>query len=355
MQIRKMFDNKLVLISFKGKFMQPLQQVGKINANVDAENLREFIENAAVSTNPINRSRKAAFRKFAAENVVHQLALNQDKASEVDIVDVLCKYKGPFPVLEAAKANDLLAVKILLTNGAKPMQALEGAIQGKSLSLLKYLVEEVKVPISSLRGIRNSPYYGVLYQSIGWWEGFDYFISKGAVIPQDLLADVLYDPITPLRMGYRTDPFSIDDMRQLIKRGARGRLHPLNLGLHFGSGNSTLFSECFDSEKRIEIINIYVELGYSSQLHLDERYYILGSSGPGRDLPDWALDKGNITTPLWSSLFRQDLALTEALLKAGANPNVISPSNNQSSPLLFAREQGNRELIALLLKYGAKP
>jgi ankyrin repeat protein len=62
-------------------------------------------------------------------------------------------------------------------------------------------------------------------------------------------------------------------------------------------------------------------------------------------------------TPLIAAILKKDVGLVEALLKAGANPTDerfcgIVPL---PSPLELAIRLENREIIALLIKYGAKP
>jgi ankyrin repeat protein len=57
------------------------------------------------------------------------------------------------------------------------------------------------------------------------------------------------------------------------------------------------------------------------------------------------------TTPLIMATRQADLAMVSALLKAGANPNVVGEG---SCPLTMALRAKETELVTLLKKYHAK-
>lgn len=52
-------------------------------------------------------------------------------------------------------------------------------------------------------------------------------------------------------------------------------------------------------------------------------------------------------------IFEEDLPAIEFLLKKGANPNFVEPTENKSM-LKSAQEIGNKKIIKLLQKHGAK-
>ncbi len=57
-------------------------------------------------------------------------------------------------------------------------------------------------------------------------------------------------------------------------------------------------------------------------------------------------------TPLYHAVLLQQPYFVRALLKAGADPNILNRQN--FSPLIVASGFGNRKIASLLLKYGAK-
>lgn len=59
------------------------------------------------------------------------------------------------------------------------------------------------------------------------------------------------------------------------------------------------------------------------------------------------------TSPLMVAVSRKDLPMTEYLLGAGADPNLVEGPN--WSPLMEAIEQNNNEIVKALLRSGADP
>ncbi len=274
-------------------------------------------------------------------------------AEEIDVTDVLLKYKNSCPVLEAARANDLQAVELLLAHGANPGNALRGAIEARSLSLVRYLVEEAGVSVLGTLG--RQPSDNVLDFSVGWWEGFDYFVSQGAILPNksgnNLLSRIL---------GNITKPgshFSAEDIRQLRMRGAK--INWLQPPVHTNMANfSQLFSSKFDRQKRIDIFNAIAEFG--PQRGLDQEFIIDRKTR----VEDWMVTlpwepnrSQKRCTPILAAILQNDVELVRALLNAGASANDArwySARVPLYSPLELAIRQGNRDIIALLVEYKAK-
>ena len=106
--------------------------------------------------------------------------LRSASRSEADkIAELILKYTDPRnggPVIyNAAKANDLDAVKMLMKYGGSATDAFHGALSGKSMPILRYLIEEVRMSPSVI----NADKSWHIYWNKGWWEGLDYLLNIG--------------------------------------------------------------------------------------------------------------------------------------------------------------------------------
>lgn len=338
----------------------------------------------------LNNPRDNKISSVAVSSINRQSIVNEE-----DIACILLKYRGEgAPIANAACANDLNAVKKLLSYGADPKEALRGAIKGKSLTLVTFLVETIHVPLKNF-SLENDKYYaGVLYNSaiIGWWDGFDYFMKHGAEAKEDLFEMVLYKVIStkpPIGRQYSEEFWKGEILNQLTSRGIKAR----NLSRlqnyrewsdrrgRFSCVLNNLFDPAFTARKtRIQIVNALGE----AQFPLDQYFYFLVSEvhrirsklrygdwvKEGFRTTDGIRGEGGRyweTTPLQCAIALNDVELVEAILQAKADPNYIGlprgyvggnygehESGSIKDPLENAMASGNQDIIALLVKYGAK-
>jgi|SRR5579863_5915477 len=65
--------------------------------------------------------------------------------------------------------------------------------------------------------------------------------------------------------------------------------------------------------------------------------------------------KPNLDKDLYGNVYAGNEAEVERLLRSGADPNYISPTADQFTPLIVAVKTRDEDLVALLLHYGANP
>lgn len=292
---------------------------------------------------PSNRSEKRASgagqRRLRTETVALSLPKTMaiDPREAEEIAQLIMKYTNPrtgaSAIFNAAQANDDYAVKKLLSYGGDPKEALRGSIYGKSMNLMKYLVENVGAKI-------ENPFYFI--SSAEWWDGFDYLAGRGEAVPYDYLLDTHF--IYP------------NIIRQLVARGAKFDSNRLT---NFWERKDQFCSDNYSRNSLNEIINAYSR---ESRIPLNEYFdinnmqqnwiknlkekhllHIRSIKGPRGN---WGIEQ---CTPLQYAIICNDMALTETLLKAGADPNF-----ENSSPMKMAKAIGNIKMIGLLIRYGAK-
>jgi hypothetical protein len=334
-----------------------------------------------------------------------------EPASSQIVADDVMKYRN---IHDAAKANDLYLVRILINAGGNSSDALSGAIQGRSLEIVEYLVEDLHVCT------RTSLHDAAI---IGWWEGFDYLKKKGAQAPADLFEKIAeqiieshyFDPHR-YHAAHRslqkeihvTNAIDTDILNELIARGIKSRILS-DSGAEWRIRRrefENIFAKLFhvnftSSKKRIDIINSLGQSGFS----LDQSFLIHLPYNPGyRGVdhiapadwlrktgkqvcyasgysvfhPEYGWDHGCIeliggngqkcwsyyscTTPLQYAVVLNDTELAQSILEARANPNyrgALDVNGGQigqsiKTPLQNAVNLRNQNMIELLLKYNAQ-
>lgn len=238
-----------------------------------------------------------------------------DQTDSNEIAALIVKYSridGMPSIFHAAEANDIDAVKKMLSFGGNPDYALYGAIRGKHMSLLEYLVDIYKVSFKDTDWI-------TYWNSSQWWEGFDYLISKGGKIP-------------PLDQ-YLSCSYSINLLEGLLNRGAKFSPDFNASGIY----QNTIFSVNFDSSLRTKIfetLNKDCNPPINQTFSLFDRFYSTQQY-----------------TPLSFAIQNNDIATAKALLNLGADPNL---KVNYRSPLKMAKLKNNQDMMSLLIRYGAK-
>lgn len=253
---------------------------------------------------------KVSFKSFSSNPKV----ANGNLQDSDEIALLILKYGGANghpAIFHAAEHNDLDAVKKLLTFGGDPSYALYGAIRGKSMPILKYLIEDYNVPFS------NSEWFTYWY-STEWWEGFDYIISKGEKMPA---------------LDYCLN-YSLNVIKGLVERGAK--FSPgYKIGWYY---EISIFAKNFDPELRRKIFEILTK---ESNLPVDESFKVVHQFGK----------QYSLCTPLTFAVQNNDIALAETILNLGADPN-LTPWD--FSPLKLATMKQNQAMMALLISHGAK-
>lgn len=331
-----------------------------------------------------------------------QIAKNNVTVSEEhEIAEILIKYapkaQGHQKTIHlAAEAGDERAVRLLIKHkgdfGADKSITLDLAIKSRSISLLKYLVEE------EMYKSGNELYSAARYD---FFDGFDYFLGKGYQVPKDVIVKSIYG-----HAKYILDMLGIgSDMRRvnfLVSRGADLSCIEESPSLL----NAAIQADDMELMKFLLQHKAYVKTSecpwnshplncaFSSNLGIDRKIeyaQALADSGmridPKISCTIWA-DFFKLTTKvnggfnqqkteLIKSLIKSGLAfidapkdfpssqrcalqcamedfkdydLVELMLKMGADPNQ---KIYKETPLQTAIRIGNNRMITLLIKYGA--
>jgi len=299
----------------------------ELGSLVDLNKFTETIENFSVI-----KANKSGQRRLRTEinsqslKLLKQLELNSKTEQENinAVADLIIKYTespGESATYNAAKANDLNAVKKFLKHGGSIKKAFQGALIGKNMPILRYLMENEKLSPSSI----NSDGGWFIYWNDAWWEGLDYLLTKQVAIPELDHYFSSFSQKTP------------EVLSGLIKRGAR--FSPkFNASWISQIG---IFSPDFDQELRIKIFQSLTRK----------------SNYPTNHTFKYNNPLGEAFTPLIYAICHDDIELAKMLLELGADPNLgveYMPGARGSVPLWFARLRSNQEMITLLIRYGAK-
>lgn len=309
-----------------------------------------------------------------------------------ELTEVLVKYPpqtlSDKSIYLAAAAGDGGAVRKLIKyhqdKEADRSLILENAIKSKSLPLVKYLVEEESY--FSDRG---------LYMAIQWdsFECFDFLLSKGWVFYEDIIDQSIVFNTKALKIGS-----NINRIKFLLSRGAKiewieeypnmliktiycGDLELLKFLLENGAGNKMNELPWHDHplsfalskiRQNMEYAHLIMDYGgkidpkYSTEIwNLFEPYYCKKEMYQNKGLRNILAKMINNGLPVYDSKAHpshhilysavalwKDADLVEALLKNGADPNT---KNGDYPVIFFAQKNGSKEIVALLLMYGATP
>lgn len=326
--------------------------------------------------------------------------------------EIILKYlKDPEPICSAAFYGDLQAVKVFAELGADLKPALHGAIMGKHLSVVKYLIDHHVCTDNAL-------FDAALCD---WWVGFDFLRKQGAKAPPDLFERICermidsfyFDPVRyhPVERDkqkeiYIQKALNTEILDQLIIRGIRAQvLSPSGTAWRVREGRfATVFSKLFhknfiSQDARVKIVNSLGKAGFplnqtffiSLLFNNPKKITLFKEAGDIKD-SDWVLKMGSHpvhwchgwggleeligqslgfstgldfyqnTAPLQYAVLLGDVNLAEALLKAGVNPNYsgsfdlagVKVGRGLRTPLQNAVTLGNQAMVLLLIKYNAK-
>ncbi len=380
-------------------------------AAVDAASMKRPVPGVEIAGGSLKRVAGAGQRRLRTETQPTQPNLQKMlaqapgndiiKSEEQELGEVLSKYSPKDPnapgvmktIYNAAVAGDEKAVRLLIKYKAykesdKPI-ILDLALKSKSLSLVRYLVEEEKY-------VSGKEFYtSIMYN---FFDGFDYFRERGYPLPNDIIARSIFGiphlGSNMARINFllsrEADPTCIQDspwilnvpinlndlelMMFLLQHKAYLKVnecswehHPLHYAI---SGNAHPLAVNHEIDKRVQ----YSRLLADSGMKIDPKF---SSQIWTEYLKLTYINNGGITaqkTELLKSLIRaglslnsypssqesalhyvirehKDYDLTELMLKMGSDPNQ---KGLKETPLQTAIKAGNPKIVALLLKYGAK-
>lgn len=325
------------------------------------------------------------------------------KSEEQELAEILIKYSPKDPkvpgdktIYNAAKAGDERAVKLLIKykadQGANKSITLDCAIMSKSLPLVKYLAEEENY-FSGKELIQSVRY--------DFFDGFDYFRSKGFELPKDIIvrsiygcnkyfldmwgvgsdmgrvnfllsrgADLACIQDSPGLLNSAINADDLELMKFLLQSGAYVKVnecsweaHPLLCAFSGGFLNLGI-------DKKVEYARLLLDSGmkidskFSKQIWAEFLKLTTKNNG-GINSQKTELLKSLIRAGLLLSDYPssqksalqyaiqefKDYDLVEFMLKMGCDPNY---KIYLETPLQTAIKLGNDKIIALLIKYGAK-
>ncbi len=324
---------------------------------------------------------------------------NQMVKSEVEeLSEVLCKYapkgtnafKDGKVMYNAAAAGDEKAVRLLIKykvdQGVDRSKILGLAIFSKSLSLVKYLVESE----SYVSGYE-------LLNSIccDFFDGFDYFRSRGYEIPKDIIVKSIYGSNmsrvnflisrgadlscikeSPWVLSFAINADDMELMKFLLQNHAQEKMADLDWasGVYCCAFQGGVLRLGF--ERKIEYIRLLADSGarinekypYSymiwkeiskmvsvgdreSKIEMIKSLVNAGLS-VNQEIPKNFDSPSSYQTSLQYVMRNFNNAeLIELMLQMGANPNYIS--HNEETNLQTAINIGDKKIIGLLINYGA--
>ena len=333
--------------------------------------------------------------------IIRESSIQNDPAEAQELSEILLKYAPINKTLgktiwNASKDGNERAVRLLIKynvdSAADKSITLTKAIESRSLPLVKYLVEDEKY-------VSNKELYtAIMYD---FFDGFDYFLSKGYLMPKDIIAQSIWG-----YEKYHLDLFGVGpDMARvnfLISRGAdlsEIKNAPWTLNLAMRGDNLELMkfllqNKAYEKINEIDwkahplhwaISGTYLSLSENRRI---EYALLLANSGMKmeaklaqniwEDLFQFQRDRGIFISPQKSALikaaltaglpfregiyspegvltrlitFYRDHEIIEMVLKMGADPNV---KIYLESPMQLAIKFKEQKIVALLIQYGAK-